>query len=217
MQLCHYILRRYTGNRGGFTLIELMVACFVSVIIVSAVYTLFIETQSHNSIEKARATLIKEARQLISVTGDGFYSSTAAVGFIPGLRGIGGCSSNSCTPSPLPPTATGSPVSSLLNAHVQNASRGIIPDYIILRDYILLLGSNPDYVSNVAAMTGNGYITDAAIYCDDYAVINGYDGTYTTAYARFNLSDPDSHTRLGTDIVHEEIWALYTLNVGRRL
>ncbi|MBF0458762.1 MAG: prepilin-type N-terminal cleavage/methylation domain-containing protein [Nitrospirae bacterium] len=208
MRLSHNTLRRCTnpGNSGGFTLIELMVATFVSVIILAAVSVLFMETQRQNSTEKARLTLIREAKQLLSVTGDGFYSSVAGNGFIYGLRGSGGCTT---APSPLPSPSPGT-ISS--NGLVTSLASGTT------HYYTLQAGAAPDYISNTASMTGYGYITAAAIYCDDYAVINGYDGTsHTTAYTRFNLSDPDTKARLGTDIVHEEIWALYTLNVGRRL
>lgn len=220
MRLLHNTLRRRAnpGNHDGFTLIELLVATFVSVIIMAVVSVLFLETQRHNITEKARGTLIREARQLISVTGDGFYESG-------GLRGSdqGACVSPAASlPGPWPLSSTeGTPTSQITLDNI--SAGGLLSDYYTLRvnrtsDNYLLYRSNtaPGFQSGSINTYGEGFLTNAMISCDDYAVKNA-DGYPATIYTRFNLSDPDTKARMGTDIVHEEIWALYTLNIGRRL
>jgi Tfp pilus assembly protein PilW len=71
---------------GGHTLIELMVSTVIAAVIMIGVNGMLLENTRFDSREKSRLVLMREAREAVSVIGDGMVD--AAGTFRPGFRGM---------------------------------------------------------------------------------------------------------------------------------
>ncbi|MBF0535410.1 MAG: prepilin-type N-terminal cleavage/methylation domain-containing protein [Nitrospirae bacterium] len=186
------MLQLNNKNCYGFTLMEMIVATFIASLLMVFISKLLLETSRFEQRRQADFKIMKEARELNQVTGDGVFNHN-------GLRGD---------------NLTQLDFTSTTNTWSMSKDR-----YVKTTQNTVTLGDvsgQYNYESDTAPESKTGYVENIVMNFDNSSVVNT-DGKKTNVYVQTDLVEPDVNRRLDTETAKEQWWWLFTVNTGKRL
>ncbi|QWR77231.1 hypothetical protein E2O03_006825 [Candidatus Magnetomonas plexicatena] len=165
-------------------------ATFVASLLMVFISKLLLETSRFEALTQADFKIMKEARELNQVTGDGVYDHN-------GLRGDN---------------------STLLNFTGTSNTWSMSKDrYVKTTQNTVTLGDGSgqsSYVSDTAPGSKTGYVKSVDMNFDNSTGLNK---DCRTVYIQTDLVEPDVNRRLETETAKEQWWWLFTVNTGKRM
>ncbi|MBF0520528.1 MAG: hypothetical protein HQK92_12500 [Nitrospirae bacterium] len=171
---------------------EMIVATFIALLLMVFISKLLLETSRFEQRRQADFKIMKEARELNQVTGDGVFNHN-------GLRGD--------NPTQLDFTSTN-------NTWVMSKDR-----YVKTTQNTVTFGDvsgQNSYQGDTAPESKTGYVESVVMNFDNSSVVN-IDGKKINVYVQTDIVEPDVNIRLDTETAKEQWWWLFTINKGKRM